>query len=563
MTFDEKIIQLKTDRSNAINSKVSILAAQANALDEDIFNNKFLWGDGTDNGIQQLYKLYLEEKNIEKGRTFTHPSLANYIKGTSSTGWEGELNTAISTIGDSPNGFYNSGALSTILDMNAYWINTNGEGTENLGFIALAGQITTDIAAALLSWGPTEKANLLASITALRTNINSSSSYQTKLTAIYNEVNDILTGGNLLYTEAGMTADVYDDRTGITTLKSTLDTYCGSSGDLYAVGVGPYTLYGFYNYYNGIPPNPPPPIPPPPNLPPPPPALQSFTDLGTLITNITSTINTRFSSIDTNSFGPVYPTTYTKLRKWRFFWINSRIGKPLASLINYNGMSGAITNANTALANANMQLDVILGTANREEYIPTPTLFVAFENHIRNDASVITQRRTGIAYDGQQHATEYKIYRRTVTSTPLSNAQWGDSEYDSITLPADINPDTGFLKNIYTDEDVGFAIGQKFCYRIRTRDTVNDSFSSGSEESKVYDDTTTYTFTNIVAGKFSIIEADHKIKPGMYIIILGTTVNGFYRVLTVNNASVTVDQAINYTGAGTVNPANSVVFITE
>jgi hypothetical protein len=548
MTIEEKIAQLKTDRSNAINSKVATIVAQADASTMDAFNDKFLWGDGFNNGIQQLYKMYLDEKNIEKGTTFSKPNLVDYTK----TYWNNtEFPAAISNTGDGANGFYPSGASTQQMDYTAYWINTNGEAVGTAGLLTLTNALQAAIAAASGLWDIINKSALLTAITNLRNAIITGSSYRNNLSAIYTEVGLIKTASNPIYEEGGMSADIFDDRSNISTLQTNLDNAAGTSGTYNPTSHINSHLFGFNAYFTTIaapgPPNPDP---------------NSFTDITTLNNTIISYINTRYTYVDNNTLGAVYsssPSDFTRLRKWRFFWINARIGKPSSSLINYTAMGSALTSIGLAITNADAQLDILLGSSNREQYIPTPTLFATFENHKRDENGLIIQRRVGLAYGGQQHATEYKILRRLTSAVAMNNTPWGDTPYATYST---INSDTTYVSNLYTDTDAGFAIGQKYCYRVRVRDLTNDTFVSGSVESKIYEDASPYSFTNIVSGQLTI-PVGHKITAGVYVAIIGTSVDGFYFVSNVVNETITLSQSINYTGVGILYPANSVVFITE
>ena len=58
MTFEEKQEKIKQNRSNELNSKVSLEAAEVVALDETDFNLTYLHNDGTDIGINDLFNLY-------------------------------------------------------------------------------------------------------------------------------------------------------------------------------------------------------------------------------------------------------------------------------------------------------------------------------------------------------------------------------------------------------------------------------------------------------------------------------------------------------------------------
>lgn len=624
MTYEEKIESKKQDRSNALNSKIGIQTAETEAINIDNFNSKFLFGDGTYIGIIDLINLYYTEKNIEKNTTYSKPSHT-----APESTWNNQFSDAISLEGDLEFYLDNDdpiGVGDDNLNLQTEWLNGNDELIGSSGLISIINNLddaigTTSIngdqrtdnstyatpalaiaagnAQALLDIGlgirgkrtentlvvssfdqggpgpyeyrigtlgidvpdyhtGTEKTALLTAISNLINAINSTSTYQIKLTEIYNEIDDIKNQINQIFAEPSMDVDVDDDRSEINTLKSNLDGWVGVSTDNlpYLNTDNPTTLYGFYNWFNGyttgdnqsnydtnlV-------------------ALENLNDI-----TIKNAIETRHNSIDAKlgvkHTNPITdPPQYTKLRKWRYFWIAEKINKPTSSLIIVESMGSAISDANKRIIQANNTLNTLFGT-NYELYIPTPTIFTVFVDHIRDDLSVIIQMRTGAAWDGQQHATEYKIYRRPLIDVPYSNDSWGDSAYATYT---DINIETGLVKNIWRDTDPTFISGQSFCYRVRTRDTINDSFDSGSDESNVYDNNHEYTFLNITNGIATINTIDHIILKGTYVLILfdngPTTNDGFYFVSKVKEDVLTFLPTITVNKSAKIYPAPSIIFI--
>lgn len=613
MTFAEKVEQLREKRSIALSSRVNITIAEIEEQEHDDFDNKYLWGEGSDIGIQDLIKLYYQERNLERGRNYTSPSIANYTKGF----WDNRLSQALDIYGDGATGFYppdGVGIAAETMNYNTPWLNNNDDdGVTNVGIEYLISTIdaaigedafdadnnrtdgvdygsllaaaTAGAARALADggsglrgrrtensevspWGASppfqymvgtggvddstyhdnpEKQALLDAIDALIAEINSASFYQVKLTEIYDEIDDIKTGTNTLFDETNMKADVDDDRSAITTLKSNLDTWVGDSGD--AVGAG--TLWGYRNWFAG--------------------AVGGsgsyntyLTALETLaVTTIGGAINTRFNNVNT-LLGDGAPV-FTKIKKWRSFWIGTRILKPDASLITLEALQFASGNSFENLKIVDDQLVILFGS-DYEKYVPTPEMITSFPKHKRDEeTSVITKYRIGIAYIGQAHATEYLIFRRELSAVSIDNTDWGDAIYATFTT---VNPNTGLIKNVFVDEDVNLDAGQSYCYRVRTRDTQitspHDNYlgqQTGSVESKIYEDTEEKTFTSITNSKIDL-GADHGISSGKYVAIKDTSSSdGFYLVTKVNEEIITVSPVIASAGAGKLYPANSVIFI--
>lgn len=612
MTFAEKVEQIRQNRSIALSSRVNVSVSQNDTIEENNFNNKFLWGEGSEIGIQQLIKLYYEERNLERGRNYTSPSIANYNK----TNWDARLNAALDVYGDGADGFYPpdvNGIAAETMNYATPWLNDNDDdGTINSGIEALINDVDNAIgedasdnsnnrtdgpyatineaiaagnARAIADAGSglkgkrtennevttsgsapdvyyfvgsggvddstyhadPEKQELLDAIDALINALDSSSPYRAKLTEIYNEVDDIKTETNQIFAEPNMDADVDDDRPAITALTSNLDGWVGVNTDTVTNG----TLWGYRNYFAG--------------------SVGAdgnydtyITALETLVdTTIKNALITRFNNVDT-ILGNGTPT-FTKLKKWRSFWIGTMILKPMASLITLNAMQFANDNAYDNLKIADDQLVILFGSQ-YEKYIPTPKIITCFPKHKRDEeTSAITQYRIGIAFIGQSHATEYLIYRRLISNTIIDNADWGDTPYATFT---DTNPDTGLIKIVYIDDNANLNTGQKFCYRIRTRDTQitapHDNYlaqATGSIESKIYDDTKEKSFTSITNSKINLGE-DHGISAGKYVVIKNSaTSNGFYYVLKVNDEVITISPSISVEGPGKLYPTNSIIFI--
>jgi len=573
VTIEEKINTLKTNRTLAINSKVGISAAKIDKGEEDELGTNNLWGVAPDIGLQSLIKLYLQERSYEAAKAYAWPALSSFTK----SGWETISRTALNGVGDTVGleGLYpndpSTGAAATELNTGSEYLNAYGESAGNTNITDLQTAISDLEAQRVIDpiyYSNPEKAAFLSALTVLLDSIKGGAPLRTKLAEIRAEIDKIKNENpvpNNIFKEVGMDADVDNDIANIDAYIVALDAHVGDPGDNlpFSSGDNPTTLHGFFNWFDN--------------------ATGSegqfdtnLNNLGTLVVSINTTINNRLTSVDASLGakvalaggyppGPPNPPTFTKLRKWQYFWINSRIGKPQATLIDYKAMEGAITDADKKLTNANNELAILFGStpADKETYIPTLTFILCYANHKRDAVGVVTDRRIGMAWTGQQHATEYLIQRRKLVSNlgTVANVDWGDPTYATVNT---LDPETNMIKIVYMDEDPTFAQSEMFVYRVRIRDTVNDSFDSGSVESKIYDDTKEVNFTITNATTIELA-TDHGLSKARYIVVKNTvSSDGYYYISALDENTATVWPALQeVAGTGKAYPCPSVFFIFE
>jgi hypothetical protein len=274
------------------------------------------------------------------------------------------------------------------------------------------------------------------------------SSYVSHLKNLKSELALIEAGTNTLFADPDMASETGDSELNIDTLIDVFVRCIGDSGDTYYVG-GDTTLWGTYNYFTGGSP---------------PDGTEAEFD-GAL--NLTKFLNdtvlvaveSRYTGL---SDGTIIGDTgeaegdFTLSRKWRTFWVKTRIAKPQSTLLSYNALFKSIADANRAIDNKNEQLITILGDTvwDHYQYIPTPKILASFYNPKldQDDGSLIFKRITAV-WDGQQHASKYIILRQLYTiasSTTVSNDPWGDTYYyDTISA---IDPDTRFIVTEYDDK---------------------------------------------------------------------------------------------------------------
>ena len=409
------------------------------------------------------------------------------------------------------------------------------------------------------------KTNFLDSLYDILLYGDSNSDFQVHLRNLKTEIYKIHQNGdsNPLFLDPDMQSDVGDTPGDIDTYLSDIHSYIGDSSDV----VGDSTLYGFYNYFNSATGN-----------------ESAFNDnLGALnlkAYNFRMLLQDRFEHLDTKGdsgdtgiIGRIYVTSeadITRLRKWRLFWIKTRIQKPKATNITDEGIITAIDEANKQISKANDILEVIFGTSLNDhlQFIPTPTIFSTYFDPKRDeDTGVITKRRVGIVYDGQIHAEKYWIYRKPLSNVSVSDGQWGDSAIHE--KYGDTNTETGFIKNTYIDLDASFSPGDKYVYRVRTMDFTNtvNGDTTASLQSDLYNANVSKSFTQITNNIVKIGDS-HEFSEGGYVAITGTTsVDGFYLITASGDTTITIDDGdssvINDTSGGTVYASSSVIFIQE
>ena len=286
----------------------------------------------------------------------------------------------------------------------------------------------------------------------------------------------------------------------------------------------------------------------------------------TLVNNISTLVSNRATQIAPPS--AILGTDASNgIKKWRTFWIEMRIAKPTASLINLAGDSKALATLPPQLIQAETYLGTIIGTtwAAHQQYIPTPKALACFQNPLFDKTTgEITQMRTGFVFDGQPHATYYFIYRQPAPAIGTFNinadTQWNSTCcYDRYCT---INSKTSFLDTFYTDTKTNFTTGQKWVYRARTGDTINKvaGDTTASAQSSLCDSTTAQTFS-ISSDSVIHFGATNFFKKGNYVVINGTTSsNGYYYVKDTGDTSIWITPAIG-SNTGTVYLTNSIVTV--
>ena len=422
------------------------------------------------------------------------------------------------------------------------------------------------------------KYNFLTALSNIVTYGDSQSEYQKILRGLQANLRIIqgLDGDtNSFFRDTGMNLEIGDSADNITPILSLLGTMIGDSGDTWP---GDTNFWAFYNYFGdtvGVDP--------------------SEANFGTGLTTVAaygdslkSFLNTRFVDLENRGDSAILgdthvsgDTTFTKERKWRLFWLKSRVAKPKSSRSDYLALLKAVTSASSQVTEWNNELDVLIGDsdAHRLTFIKTPTIYAAYydPNTDQDDGHVI-QGKVTMVYDGQQHATHYWIYRQDVPThgaSNITNDQWSNT-YHSWTQ-GDTDPENGFIRNRYTFYDtygdpIGdsfagdstFAGAKKYVHRVRVFDTTNtvSGDTTASEQSNIFDTTTAKSFTATIGDSILSFGDSHTFANGSYIVINNTTnSNGYYQITRVGDTSINIWPSITGETTGTVYTTSSVVIM--
>lgn len=602
-TIEDKINDLKEQRSLMTNLKVTTTIDRDSAEEEDHFTKLFFYGDSNFIGINDFIKLYFEERSLLFGNTYTHPSLDDW----GDTEWEAVFEQSIKTEGDTVNGFYPPDAYGVgaqEMNLNSYYLNNHGETIKgdsgDTGIKLLTKLVLDEIGDTAehgASWYASDyiydssgEATAAGDsyVTSLESNATGVRWWRTKDTTVstsddgegpppkyrfilgngsydtpnaFTNKTDFVGSINILRVEL----QEGDIKTKLTEIYNEiqdindniwfdgLETWIGdTNGDSVSAFSNELDVFigdsgdstgdtTLWGLYNHF------------N------GMDGteagfdddVDDLEDFINIIRGSITDRHNAIG-NYLGDSVLSS-DNLKKARYFWVNQRIGKPISSLINYTGLEYALTLAETNLDNASEKLDIFLGTP--EVYIPTPELYAAFENNrLDKETEVLLERRIKVVFSGQQHATRYDIYRKNLKSVAFDNNDWSNDFY--LGYISTINNDTGFVYTEYTDTS-GLSNEMSFCYRIRCVDTSNDpSYTTMSKQSDVYlEDTEDLFYETINKTDFKErevtildLQEEHKFKKRQYILLIPdrfSKVTGFYSIVDTDEMKIYITPQID------------------
>lgn len=593
MNIQEKVEKTKLDRSLELNKLIAVNTARDNAIEEDNLSRRFLSGDGTNEGILYLFYRYYKETNIFRGTEFLYPSIAS-----SSAFFQSYENQFQKIFDNMPvtdyvddeeiennSGFYawdpsdpNKTALDD-LNYQSEWLNKNGNnyfesfeeeeisigGLEQIRItldeqrigsigedppppncrgpgIGLVGkrneQQPEGEECGFVNENYYQNPEKNAFLNEILNYANAiENNYITFLLETKSLLERIQNGENEIFEDfEDMKEDVhFDDIGDIDTLISQLNDFIGTEED------GLTSLMGYYNWFNNASgseesfDN---------NLE----NLRSFLTSGgsahSLIrnrieNNILSDSSAVLGNISGGSAGD-----FTGLRKQRNFWIETRILKQKGSFLMKNSISMAADGAIKEIGIANSKVEVLEGQQ-YNLWIPKPILLVTYLNPKLDDEGLITERRVGVVYNGQQHATKYLIFRKDFNDVDFSNNDFWDEGSTLIGEMTARDIDTNFVKSVFMDNDVEQE--KAYIYRVRTIDEINDPSvgTTGSAQSDIFDE---YRFFNFSSSndRLNITDEDFKIDSGNFILIKDSgSLDGVHLVTKKEEEYIKIQNVIN------------------
>lgn len=599
MTYDEFIVKKQEDRGSALTAKKGILDTQVQLEEERDFEYRFLFGEGTDEGLNDLFALFYAEAYYEIGRTTNKPSL----KDNDDEDWTDRFELCVGTAGDDATGFYPPDAYGVgakDFNLNSEWIRANGDGGETTGGL-VGGAIgsaksacglaasenangrgpfaTEELANAhrdatkgtgaygkrtansevyfdVGSWyvgqsgidtpdyyTGAEKSTFEAALLSLKSELDT---YKTQLNTLKAALQKIANGDNALMEEGKMTADMpTGDVSNIDTLLGQLTTH-------------QLTLQDFYDYFHPI----------------------TNTTSGTRaafnaqleacyaeLSSISSLVaNRAVAVLSTTTLGALDGSS--GMRKWRLFWVQQLIGKPQSPIVSLDGIDASLAETAKALLTLDSALNTIFGDTTK--YLSTPEMLSVYANPILDEEGNYVAPRAMAIWSGEPFTTKYKIFRKELPATP-SNVAWEDVDC-VIDWVVTVDPESGAIQLWYDDETA--EPGKTYQYRVQAFDadgTVGDasplsrmdSFNSSSIQSPCYDETKEYSIESVVGGMVTVSEK-HSIEEGTYVALVGTAYDGNYLVAAVTETKVGLSGEPFSTGAGgKLYPAKGIVAIPE
>ncbi len=502
MTIQDKIEEIKEERSLALNSIKGLNEATAKINEKDSFSNSFLFSENeTHYAIQELILLYYKEKELEDGSSWSSPSLTDYTKNH----WEDILEKSINFYGDDSYGNLYPFDEETLMaqkniNTDSLYLTNNGldipsplegligevnsfcedeigsEATETgvveSGYIyetvelaKEAGDIVADSFARKGSGllgdrtrnnnveteidpeggilykykigtagvNPTyyDKTSFVGEIDSL---LNSIGTYKNHLVEIQNQLGYINDDEN--------TFVPYFEKSDITdNVDSYIDYLNDSVGEIETYKTYFNTSSGTEEFFND--------------------ELNSFKDFFLEDSpSFLGKIEERANSV----IGTVGETISDKLKKWRFFWIKQRIGKPLGTLISSSGLESSEETFKKELENKEEALEIFF-PEEYDKWVPTPALVSCYYKPIvtliEETQEIDIIHRSSIIFNGQDHVEKYRVYRKDFEDVIFTNpSDWGEEFYIGETNELEYN-------------DLTVEEGKEYVYRVKAIDTIN------------------------------------------------------------------------------------------
>jgi hypothetical protein len=144
--------------------------------------------------------------------------------------------------------------------------------------------------------------------------------------------------------------------------------------------------------------------------------------------------------------------------KYRYFWLDQNIGKPLGPQFALNSFLSSIEDSTEQEEIANGAFDIFL--IESDEWITTPEILSVVSSD--DNTSLV------LSFLGTLFANKYRVYRNEVTPTLKNTIVLGDST-NPIAWHVTPNEEQTFVEFSFTDSTVEH--GKNYLYRIQTFDT--------------------------------------------------------------------------------------------
>ena len=350
----------------------------------------------------------------------------------------------------------------------------------------------------------------------------------------------IQAGTNVLFIEAGMTADaplsdIAVMQAAVTTINgwiSTLTTY----QTYFSAFVAATDLTGQAGYVKAT-------------------FDSNLVAIQVLCATITSFCTARSAQIMTAmSNTPTGTEPTTGLRKWLVFWVSQLANKPTSPYYSLVGLSNSapfstINLGNNAeafslnnLTNTKKSLDTMIGTPS--SYLEKPVLNAVYYNPIMDSIlKTVSAQRISVVFNGVLASNRHSIFRHDITSVyPTDNSAWVEASYADVTA---VDVGSGFVKLSF--DDLSVTLGHLYVYRVQSFDTnVSpfvrarlDSYNTSSLQSDIF---TNHTVAALSVSGNKVTTTGHELISGQMVHLSST--GKFYKVGDISPIEFTLLGAI-------------------
>ena len=589
ITIADKQNAIKKDLSDLKNKYYNInksLQSGQEIPDMDDFNNSYLWGNGVSNfGIMDLIGLYMQEMTYftgisTKGQDGATPMVFN------KTNWENQQSLAVSSNGDGANGLWPTSSTSSINTSSPLLIQ-NGMSSAGT-FTSFSGGSIASYVSNILSipttpsysfsylTGTTYTAEPVAINNASYFNYGSTPSPITAdgVTLIFTRSSGILsaTASGTATADGSISGTIslnYNITTSFATLINNYRTALITELNNYDTILAKTKLARSYivsNYSSII-------------------TTADFNDTITAsflkypvyldaaftISNVKADVEAFVayfanSGVLVNYYKNRFTTLLsyigadanTGLNKWRTFFINERIAQGTGSLSQKYSMVNLQNNTVNQIGSTTTQGSKLFAVSSFfggvNNILPTQSVIAAFYNPAIDDNGLITSDKISIMWDGQAHAENYVIYRKTITNpyTDLNQATFTTpiSTYTTLNNKGTA-VSTQYNDTVANNTAYAYRVIMNDSYWVKNASTTPYSFTQGtnyySDQSINLDSSISIT-TSPLTSSFSITTATKHSYSAGQIVMLNNGSNGYlFRIKKIvdDNNFVIFDKSLH------------------